>query len=349
MHKLIFTLAALAVLAGFSCSPRTEPSLVPAESTKPAVNTEDEDFGGPVEPHPVSLPALMNKDFYGHDFTVGRVLDDNSVYTRYYITYISGELKISGIMNVPKATPPAGGHPLLILNHGYIDTDIYTNGRGLKREQDYLVRQGFVIVHPDYRNHADSDDDADVETKFRLGYTEDVINAVLAIREAKLPYVNADKVGMMGHSMGGGVTQNVLIVKPDLVQAAVLYAPVSGDYKNNYERYTTRRPETLARIIATYGEITGNIEFWANLSASSFYDRIAAPVEIHIGTADESVEPEWSYAIQARLEWLGKPVVLHEYQGEHHEFSRDWTLMMSRIADFFTTELKTGAGTGETS
>ena len=63
MHKLIFTLAALAVLAGFSCSPRTEPSLVPAESTKPAVNTEDEDFGGPVEPHPVSLPALMNKDF----------------------------------------------------------------------------------------------------------------------------------------------------------------------------------------------------------------------------------------------------------------------------------------------
>ncbi|HBH17214.1 MAG TPA: hypothetical protein DDW92_03055, partial [Candidatus Veblenbacteria bacterium] len=120
-------------------------------------------------------------------------------------------------------------------------------------------------------------------------------------------------------------------------------------YKNNYERYTTRRPEILARIIATYGEIAGNIEFWANLSASSFYDRIAAPVEIHIGTADESVEPEWSYAIQARLEWLGKPVVLHEYQGEHHEFSRDWTLMMSRIADFFTTELKTGAGTGETS
>jgi hypothetical protein len=28
----------------------------------------------------------------------------------------------------------------VILNHGYIDPAIYTNGRGLKREQDYLAR-----------------------------------------------------------------------------------------------------------------------------------------------------------------------------------------------------------------
>lgn len=40
-------------------------------------------------------------------------------------------------MNIPKGD---GSYPLVILNHGHIDTDIYTLGRGLKREQDYLAR-----------------------------------------------------------------------------------------------------------------------------------------------------------------------------------------------------------------
>src|SRR3989344_1177212 len=141
---------------------------------------EDADFGGP-EVHPVSLPYLMQKQFDGRDLTLGRILDDNSAYTRYFITYRSGELTISGIMNVPKGSP-AGGFPVLILNHGHIDTAVYTNGRGLKREQDYLARRGYVVIHPDYRNHAQSDKDPEADVNFRLGYVEDVINAVYAMK-----------------------------------------------------------------------------------------------------------------------------------------------------------------------
>ena len=193
---------------------------------------EDADFGGP-EVHPVSLPYLMQKQFDGRDLTLGRILDDNSAYTRYYITYKSGELTISGIMNVPKGQGP---FPLLVLNHGHIDTAIYTNGRGLKREQDYLARRGYVVIHPDYRNHADSDNDPDTDNEFRLGYVEDVINAVFAARLSDLDFINGQRIGMLGHSMGGGVTINVLVVQPDLVDAAVLFAPVSADARDNYER-----------------------------------------------------------------------------------------------------------------
>lgn len=347
MYKILLIIPVI-LLFGLSCSFKSQITIQPEANN----NTQEIRLteGGPseqTETHPVSLPALMAKEYDGRDFTIGQVLDNNSVYTRYYITYMSGELKISGIMNVPKATPPEGGYPVLILNHGYIDPAIYTNGRGLKREQDYLVRQGFVIIHPDYRNHAESDDDEESETRFRLGYTEDVINAVLAIQKANLPYVNPEKIGMMGHSMGGGITQNVLVVKPDLVKAAVLYAPVSGNYKDNYERYTTSRPETLARIIARYGDVAADVEFWSNISASTFFNRVEAPVEIHIGTNDESVEPAWSYAIRDKLQALGKPVILHEYLGERHEFSRDWPLMMQRIADFFKQQLLDQAETNQ--
>ena len=51
------------------------------------------------------------------------------------------------------------------------------------------------------------------------------------MREARLPGVDAERVGMLGHSMGGGVTLNALTAMPGLVDAAVLFAPVSGDYE----------------------------------------------------------------------------------------------------------------------
>jgi uncharacterized protein len=60
-------------------------------------------------------------------------------------------------MNIPIRK---GKYPLVILNHGYIDPAVYTLGRGLKREQDFLARNGFAVLHTDYRNHAFSDDDA---------------------------------------------------------------------------------------------------------------------------------------------------------------------------------------------
>jgi hypothetical protein len=46
------------------------------------------------------------------------------------------------------------------------------------REQDYLAQRGYVVLHTDYRNHAQSSDDPRSELDLRLGYSEDVINAV---------------------------------------------------------------------------------------------------------------------------------------------------------------------------
>src|SRR3989339_1743249 len=148
----------------------------------------------------------MEKSLVGRDLKLGRVLARNAKYTRYYITYYSNDLKISGIMNVPSGKGP---FPVLILNHGYINPKIYTNGRGLKREQDYLVRRGYVVIHPDYRNHADSDKDSSQHLSLRLGYTEDVINAVYAVRESGFTFFDKENIGMLGHSMGGGITTNI--------------------------------------------------------------------------------------------------------------------------------------------
>jgi dipeptidyl aminopeptidase/acylaminoacyl peptidase len=246
-------------------------------------------------------------------------------------------------MNVPKGSPPAGGFPLLVLNHGYIDPAIYTNGRGLRREQDYLARRGYVVIHPDYRNHAESDDDPDYELDLRLGYVEDVINAVYAARVSGLPYIDAARVGMLGHSMGGGVALNVLAGQPDLVKAAVLFAPVSSDYRDNFEKWT-RGGEMgrvrAARIIEAYGAPEDNPAFWREVSVRNFFGRITAPIMNHHGTEDESVPLAWSQTTHDALLSAGRDSQLFIYEGEPHEFINAWPQVMQRTVEFFDEKVK---------
>jgi uncharacterized protein len=304
-----------------------------AEEKGDEVRTE----GGPVIRTEVSLPALSSRQLEGREFSVGKVLADNEAYTRYYVTYLSGELMISGVMNVPKGE---GAFPLLVLNHGYIDPAVYTNGRGLRREQDYLARQGYVVLHLDYRNHAESDKDSEAETQLRLGYAEDVINATKAIRAAGLPYVDAGRVGMMGHSMGGGIAWRIAVTQPKLIDVFVQLAPVSADERDNFEKWIRRRPQLAEDIINMYGEPENNAEFWDNISPITFFQKVEAPIMVHHGTADESVPFEWSERAAAALTAQGKEVTLYTYPGEPHEFVAAWPQVMRRSADFFDRYLK---------
>jgi dipeptidyl aminopeptidase/acylaminoacyl peptidase len=287
-----------------------------------------------------SLTGLIKRDYNGRDLTLKKVLAENNVYTRYLITYKSDNLTISGIMNLPKGEGP---FPVLILNHGFIDPKIYTNGRGLKREQDYLARHGYIVIHPDFRNHAFSDKDQNDEAGFRLGYVIDSINCVMAVKASDKAYFNKEKIGLLGHSMGGGVVLNFLVVRPELAKAAVLMAPVSADYRDNFSRWLWRRkhhPEVAEKIIAQYGSPESNPAFWAGLSAINYLDNIKAPIMLNHGTADESCPFAWSVRLTQELKTHNKDIVFYQYPGERHEFGPQWPLMMGRIVKFFDAYLK---------
>lgn len=291
--------------------------------------------------HPVSLQAMMEQRFNGGELALGEVLARTEAYTRYTITYRSGDLTVSGIMNIPTGDGP---FPLLVLNHGHIDTSVYTNGRGLKREQDFLARRGYAVIHPDYRNHAFSDTDEENELRFRLGYVEDAINAILAVRSADMPQIDAERVGMLGHSMGGGVTLSALVVRPDLIDAAVLFAPVSADARRNFERWQSRNSSLASAIAERYGLPDDAPAFWDGISPQTYVDRIAAPVLIHHGTEDADVPLQWSVALDALLREAENDVTFHVYEGEPHEFIGAWGVVMRRTGEFFDALLKEGAG-----
>jgi dipeptidyl aminopeptidase/acylaminoacyl peptidase len=296
------------------------------------------------EINPVSLPYLIQKKFDGRELRLGKVLERNKSYTRYSIGYKSGDLKILGIMNVPKGSGP---FPVIITCHGFIPPAVYTSGRGLKREQDYLARGGYVVLHPDYRNYNGSDKDPDNDLKLNIGYTEDVINAAYAVKNSSFKFIVRDKIGILGHSLGGGIALNIIVSHPELIKACVLFAPVSSDYKDNFRRWNMRSDQrrhhshrSAQQIIAKYGSPEVNPEFWNNLSAANFIEQITAPVMLHQGTFDHSVPPEWSAKLAGLLKEHRKNIFYFTYPGEDHEFIKAWPLVMRRTIEFYDQVFK---------
>jgi uncharacterized protein len=284
----------------------------------------------------VSIPFFRERHFTGTNLKKGKVLDVQPLYTRYYITYQSGDLIISGIMNVPKGKGP---FPVLILNHGYINPKIYTNGRGLKREQDYLTKNGYVVIHPDYRNHADSDHDTTHQYSFRQGYVEDVINAVIAVKNSDYAFLDKERIGMLGHSMGGGIALNFMVTQPKLVKAFVLFGTVSADVSDNYFRWSSHHPDGDS-IVRRFGHPNENPDFWKRMSPMTYLNFSESPVMIHHGTADESCPVEWARKLNDSLTAHQKNVTFYEYPNGKHEFINEWPLVMKRTVDFFDEYVK---------
>lgn len=307
-----------------SSSPNIEPS-VPAVSASPK-----EVFD------PVSLPALMQTEIVGSELVVGEAIGSAAKYTKYPVTYKANDFTISGIMNIPKGDGP---FPTLVLGHGYIDPAIYTSGRGLKREQDYLANQGYIVLHTDYRNHADSDDDPENSNNLRLGYTIDVIAAAKALKASGLPQIDTSRIGYLGRSMGGGIGYNVAVVAPDEFDAIILYAPVSANYVDNFNKWGRGNPEIENPIVARHGSPEDTPKFWAGISAENYFDKIDDPIMIHHGTNDESCKVAWSERAASQMKALNKDVTLHIYEGEQHAFGPQWELSMQRSVDFLDETL----------
>lgn len=283
----------------------------------------------------------------GSDLTFQRVLSDNTVYTRYQISYTSEGLSISGIMNIPKWD---GNYPLLILNHGYIDPAVYTLGRGLKREQDYFARNGFAVLHTDYRNHAFSDDDPSLDGLDSIlrskKYWADAINAILAVQKAKqeevaeLSSVDSNSVWMLGHSMGWWVTMYSLVAASDLIDAAVLYTPVHSNEYYNFQRWGKNRfnSQQLDELSQRYWNLD-TPESFASISPETYFDRLQAPVQMYFGTNDESCPIEWGYEIETAFNSAEKQLDFIVYDGEKHEFWPQWWNFMNSSREFFKSEL----------
>lgn len=332
---LVATVAVCLLVGCTSEAPEAGPTSTATSTPTPSQSVAATPTATPPPPDPSSLPALFDEDVIGGDLQRVRNLGGTAAYTRHEVTYRSGDLRISGQLLVPRGDGP---HPAVVLNHGYIDPDVYVNGQGMAREQDYLARAGFVVLHVDYRGHAASDDTTRLDLELRLGYARDAIAAVKTLRT--LDVVDAERIGMLGRSMGGGVTMNALVADPDIVKAAVIHSSVSSRFVDNFRRWTEPgRPEQATAIERRFGTVGQSPQFWAGVSPRTYFDRLDASLLMVHGALDDQCPVAWARSTDRALRAAGADAELVVYDGEGHTFAARWADKMARTVTFLRAKL----------
>lgn len=284
---------------------------------------------------PYTIEGLHSRDYPGGDIEIRWTYTTTVAFTRYYIAYPSDDLTITGVMNVPHGEGP---FPVIILNHGYIPPDRYWSGADTWFASEYLAQQGYLTISPDFRGWGGSDDG---DNFFRTGLVVDALNLISSL--PSLSQADPERVGMWGHSLGGGVTIKAITVDPR-IKAAVLYASVSANNAENIRRWGSgSRSGSDGTTLQAYLQAVNDPAFLRKTSALYYFDRLTAPVQIHQGTADTVTPPRWAQATFNALTEAQKEVTYLSYEGQGHAFQdQHWTLFMERVTLFFDQYLKPG-------
>ncbi len=307
--------------------------------------------------YPYTLDGLRHHDYKSGKVHIRAKLEETDLYTRYSIDYPSDGLTITGIMQLPKNGKPP--FPVIVMNHGFFQRASYASGDGTWRAAEYLNKYGYLTLSPDYRSWGRSDVGPSL---FYSGLVIDVINLLDAI--PSIPEADATRVGMWGHSMGGGVTMRVLAID-SRVKAAVLYSTVSaddadilarwglgciGDIATGEQQLGCNSSDVVpldlsANLRQAYYDASTNADLLHQISSFYHLDLVSVPVEINYGTADgktlAGAPPDWSKKLYQGLVDAKKDVKLFGYEGEGHSFNGDlWLAFMDRSVKFFDKYVK---------
>jgi dipeptidyl aminopeptidase/acylaminoacyl peptidase len=305
---------------------------------------------------PYTIDGLRQHDFESGSVHIRSLLDETDKFTSYLIDYPSDGLTITGVMQVPAGEGP---FPVILMNHGFFGRSVYNSGDGTDRASAFLAEHGYITLASDYRSWGDSDIDSSF---FYSGLAIDVINLMNAI--SSIEQADPDRIGIWGHSMGGGVTMKVLTIDTR-VKAAVLYSPVSADFVDIIDRWgpgcfgdiaqgelilgcnsSDVIPDDLPREVQdAYLFATSDVNTLKEISPFYHLDAVKVPIQIHYGTEDgkylSGTPPQWSVKLAQGLRDAGKQAELYQYEGEGHSFiGQPWFDFMGRTLRFFDMYVK---------
>jgi dipeptidyl aminopeptidase/acylaminoacyl peptidase len=279
----------------------------PASTATPRPSSTPDPYGAYTVDH------LRARSYGGGHLEIVQTLGTNAAYTRYLIRYPSDGLMIYGFMDVPNVGSKLA---VIIALHGYIDPAAYRTLDYTTRYADALAGAGYLVRHPNLRGYAPSDAG---DNLFRVGMAIDVLNLIAILnadggQPGALQAADPARIGLWGHSMGGGIATRVLTVSPD-VKAAVLYSPMSGDEAQNFaaigEWSNGGRGQAERTVPAAELPL---------ISPMYFFQNVQAAVSIHHSLTDPLVPEQWSQVTCSQLQALGKNVECHFYAGMPHTF-----------------------------
>jgi uncharacterized protein len=308
--------------------PAPTPGTPPAPQTTPLTDTFFRNL-------PMSIAAQRARTYPGSALSVVRTLNAGVNYRRQVVSYQSDGLTIYALLTVPNGTPPAGGWPAIVFNHGYIPPAEYRTTERYVAYQDAFARAGFVTLKSDYRGHGDSQGEARGGYT-DPGYTTDVLNAAASLRQDRR--VNPARLGMWGHSMGGQLTLRAMVIDPS-IKAGVIWAGVVASYDRLQSEwnYGAAQGQTDEREAPQLDVL--NAAYVRAISPNSYLGRLRGPLQLHAGTADKDVPYVFQKYLADDLRRAGVAYEAYRYEGDNHNLSGNLGVALRRSVAFFRANL----------
>ena len=178
----------------------------------------------------------------------------------------------------------AKGHAAMVWVHGGVHGDWGATMFPFVRE---AIERGYVIIAPDYRGSTGYGEAHYNAIDYGGKEVDDVASAVDYLKS--LPYVDQDRLGIMGWSHGGFITSHILFRKEHPFKGGAAIVPVT----NLVFRLGYKGPG-YARSFATQRTIGGmpheKPEEYIRRSPLYGVDNLRVPILVHVATNDDDVD-----------------------------------------------------------
>ena len=293
-----------------------------------------------------TIERLSRRVFAGSQIVFDEPVATTSGYTVYQFYFLSENKRVTGLAHVPAGASAENKKPVIVQFRGYVDREKYAAGEGTRRSAEVFAKNGFISLAPDFLGYGGSaSPSADIfEERFET-YTTG-LNLLASIKT--LPMADPDRIGVWGHSNGGQIALTVLEVSSGRAGSrsagqkpypTTLWAPVSKPFPYSILYYTDDAKDhgkMLRRELAKFENDYDAEQY----SLINYLDRIAAPLQIHQGTADDAVPKKWSDELVKVLKEKKKDVDYFVYPGADHNMVGAWNTVVSRDIEFFQKHLK---------
>lgn len=195
-----------------------------------------------------------------------------------------GDLDIPAYLFAPVQKRGARGHAAMVWVHGGVHGNMDVLYWPFIRE---AVERGYVIITPDYRGSTGYGEAFHKAIDYGGYEVDDTISAVNYLKT--LPYVDPDRLGIMGWSHGGFITLHSVFRDKHPFKAAAAIVPVT----NLIFRLSMKGPG-YQRDYAAEPRIQGlpfeKPEIYIQRSPLYGVDKLQAPLLVHVATNDTDVD-----------------------------------------------------------
>jgi len=129
--------------------------------------------------------------------------------------------------------------------------------------------------------------------------------------------VNGDRIGVAGHSQGGGLTVSTAALRPE-IKAAAAGAPYLCGYMDSIELTDAYPYQEIADYLRMYPDSREQVETTlAYFDGINLAHRITCPIIVSVGLQDSTCPPETGFAMFDAIASEGKK--MYAYDGHGHD------------------------------